>query len=95
MNEKIASKLPPNFIRQLQALEAKYLDAPDPMGQSGFSAGPERWRAERSPILQAIATSGTLLDVGCANGYLLECLVRWAEECGLDLRHLGLIKRRA
>src|ERR671937_40228 len=66
--------LPPSFLQHLAHLEAAYLRETDPIRQSGFSGGAERWRAERSPILLAIPESGTVLDVGCANGYLLECL---------------------
>ncbi len=62
------------------ALEAAYLRHDDPILQSGFGGGAERWRAERGPILDAVGGDGTILDVGCANGYLLECLVAWARE---------------
>ena len=48
------------------------------------------WRAEREPILDAVTTDGDLLDVGCANGYLLECLVAWGKERGLNLTPYGL-----
>jgi hypothetical protein len=65
------SPLPPAFLQHLAELEATYLHESDPMRQSGFSGGAERWRAERAPILQAIPTGGDLLDIGCANGYLL------------------------
>jgi SAM-dependent methyltransferase len=60
------------------------------MAQSGFSGGPERWRAEREPILEAIDRDGDILDVGCANGYLLQCLVLWAREKGRVLVPHGL-----
>jgi hypothetical protein len=73
MNER--SRLPEAFLRDLKALELAYLKSDDPIEQSSFGGGKERWRAEREPILEAIAASGDLLDVGCANGYLLECLV--------------------
>ena len=59
------------------------------MRQSGFSGGAERWYAERSPILDAL-DSGELLDMGCANGYLLECLVRWGRARGIHLTPHGL-----
>jgi len=49
-----------------------------------------RWRAEREPILEAIETHGDLLDVGCANGFLLECLVEWASERGIALVPYGI-----
>ena len=70
--------LPDDFLMKLRELEASYCASNDPILQSGFSGGALRWKEERSPILEAIHESGDLLDVGCANGYLLECLVEWA-----------------
>ncbi len=67
--------LPLAFIRELQELERAYLTYDDPIRQSGFSGGGVRWRAEREPILAGIHTDGTLLDIGCANGFLLQSLV--------------------
>jgi SAM-dependent methyltransferase len=83
-------KLPPDFIRQLEILEKSYLAEDDPIRQSGFGGGPQRWRAEREPILEAVVSDGELLDVGCANGYLLECLMRWANEIGIKLTPFGV-----
>ena len=84
-------ELPPEFMRHIAALEPAYLLHGDPIRQSGFSGGAERWRAERSPILDAIDADGDLLDIGCANGYLLECLLRWGlEDKGLRLVPHGL-----
>lgn len=74
--------LPTTFLDGLRELEAAYFRHSDPIQQSGFSGGPQRWREEREPILNAINADGDFLDVGCANGYLLECLVRWAAERG-------------
>jgi SAM-dependent methyltransferase len=82
--------LPPAFLTHLAALEAAYLRESDPIKQSGFSGGPERWRAERAPILDAIPTSGDLLDIGCANGHLLECLLKWGAERALALTPFGI-----
>ena len=31
-----------------------------------------------------------MLDIGCANGYLLECLLNWGDERGLNLIPHGL-----
>jgi SAM-dependent methyltransferase len=84
------TELPASFLQHLSGLEAAYLRETDPIRQSGFRGGAERWRAERSPLLRAIPASGTLLDVGCANGYLLECLVRWGSESGLALTPFGV-----
>jgi SAM-dependent methyltransferase len=83
-------ELPPEFMRRLEALEESFLHEEDPIRQSGFGGGPLRWRAEGEPILDAIESDGDLLDVGCANGYLLECLVAWGRERGLALRPFGL-----
>jgi SAM-dependent methyltransferase len=82
--------LPADFLERLRELEASYCAESDPIRQSGFSGGAKRWRAERRPILEAIDADGDFLDVGCANGYLLECLVRWAGRRGYRLTPHGL-----
>jgi 2-polyprenyl-3-methyl-5-hydroxy-6-metoxy-1,4-benzoquinol methylase len=74
----------------VRSLEAAYLQHDDPIRQSGFGGGAERWRSERSAILDAAESPGDILDIGCANGYLLECLCSWAAERGLQLRPHGL-----
>jgi SAM-dependent methyltransferase len=83
-------ELPAEFLHHLAELETRYLSGRDPLRQSGFSGGLRRWRAERSPILDAMPVSGELLDVGCANGYLLECLVEWAAARALTLVPFGV-----
>jgi SAM-dependent methyltransferase len=83
-------QLPGSFLREIKALEASYLKDDDPIRQSGFGGGSERWRAEREPILDAVEGSGDFLDVGCANGYLLECLVKWGRERGLKITPYGV-----
>ncbi|HEV2066899.1 MAG TPA: class I SAM-dependent methyltransferase, partial [Thermomicrobiales bacterium] len=82
------------FLRELEDLERAYLRNSDPIEQSGFYGGPERWRAEREPILDAVPSDGEVLDTGCANGYLLECLVLWGRERGLTLTPYGLDQGR-
>ena len=77
--------LPAEFIERLHALERSYLRETDPIRGSGFGGGHERWRAEREPLLDGVSGSGDLLDVGCANGYLLACLIEWAGERGFRL----------
>ena len=82
--------LPRDFIRRIKALESSYLKHTDPILQSGFGGGEVRWRLEREPILNAVMSDGDFLDIGCANGYLLECLIAWSFEKGITLVPYGI-----
>lgn len=66
-----------------------YLAAETPWEQSGKSGSAADWDYARSHVAHAIDRAGSFLDVGCANGYLLESLVRWSsveiEPYGLDI----------
>jgi SAM-dependent methyltransferase len=66
-----------------------YLAADTPWGQSGKSGSADDWEWSRSHVADAIDRPGSFLDVGCANGYLMECLSRWAavevEPYGLEI----------
>lgn len=84
-------------------LESAYLAAADPWKQSGFSGPLERWVACRRPIAECMTAPGAFLDIGCANGYLLECVLQWTAErevridpWGIDLseRLVTLAKER-
>ena len=72
----------------IEVYEEHYLASEDPRRQSGFGGDEARWQAARQPIARAIDRAGSFLDVGCANGCLLESLVRWSphpiEPYGLD-----------
>ena len=70
-------RLPLDFIEGIKAMEADYLKSDDPRMQSGFDGGVARWKEERGPIIDAIDRDGTFMDVGCANGFLLESLAAW------------------
>ena len=82
--------LPQEHIDSIHFLEAAYLRHQDPILQSGFHGGSERWRAERSPLLDAVDGDGEFLDLGCANGYLLESVMEWATERGVNLTPYGV-----
>ena len=82
--------LPGEFLRYLDVLEKAYLAETDPIRGSGFAGGAERWRQEREPLLDAVESDGDLLDAGCANGYLVECLVGWARERGFRITPYGV-----
>jgi SAM-dependent methyltransferase len=81
----------PTWQRHISdALAAAYLGEDDPRWQSGFDGDPNLWREARAFILDAMPSDGSFLDVGCANGYLLECIAMWAVERGLELSLHGL-----
>ena len=86
----LEGELPADFLVGLDRLAESYLRSDDPILQSGFGGGPERWRAEREPILDAVPGDGSFLDLGCANGFLLECLLVWGRERGRALVPFGL-----
>jgi 2-polyprenyl-3-methyl-5-hydroxy-6-metoxy-1,4-benzoquinol methylase len=65
-------------------------DPSNPYQQSGRSSGAQRWRETRHCIVQAVHRDGDFLDVGCANGLLLESLIEWAAERGVCLRPHGI-----
>jgi len=73
-----------------RATAIAYLAADNPRAQSGHGGDEARWRYTRvSMILEAIHKDGSFLDVGCANGYLIECLQRWVDGSGLTVEFYG------
>jgi SAM-dependent methyltransferase len=75
-------------LRTPSEFEQAYLATDDVRAQSGFRGSAERWKAAREPIVDAIDRPGTFLDVGCANGLLMESIATWSkhevEPYGLD-----------
>jgi SAM-dependent methyltransferase len=67
-----------------------YLSATDPRAQSGFSGSADDWEGARRFIFAAVTRDGTFLDVGCANGHLMECAVTWLAEDGVSIEPYGL-----
>jgi SAM-dependent methyltransferase len=78
------------FATLRAAVTEHYLAEPgNPYRESGSTSGAERW-ARRKRIADAVNASGDFIDVGCANGFLLECLLGWARERGFTLRPHGI-----
>ncbi|UCH42549.1 MAG: hypothetical protein JSW16_06995, partial [Dehalococcoidales bacterium] len=78
------------FLSLQKELEEAYLQHDEPWKQSGFSGPEERWVKCRKPIADCIEKSGSFLDIGCANGYLLECIIKWTAERNLSITPYGL-----
>lgn len=84
----------PDFFQQ------PYLRGENARAQSGFGGDERRWELARRPIVDAVDRDGSFLDIGCASGYLLESVVRWAshriEPYGLDFapKLVKLARRR-
>ena len=71
-------------------LEESYLAATTVYQGSGFGGDAARWRLARGLIAEAIHKDGTFLDIGCANGLLMESMATWAAERGYQLQPYGL-----
>jgi SAM-dependent methyltransferase len=67
-----------------------YLAGATPWEQSGKSGDLASWERGRRPIMAAIERDGTFLDIGCANGFLMESVRQWGAEVGLDVEPYGL-----
>jgi SAM-dependent methyltransferase len=71
-------------------LDAAYLAADTPQGGSGFGGTAAEWRQGREQICDAIESDGTFLDIGCANGLLMESVVAWSAERGHHVEPYGV-----
>jgi len=73
-----------------RSLEDAYLATENPYAQSGMRGDAARWERGRRPVIAAIDRDGTFLDVGCANGLLMESVRGWAAEGGHAIEPYGL-----
>lgn len=77
------------FSAMAEMVTEPYLNAETPWEGSGKSGTARDWEYSRSHVVHAIDRPGSFLDVGCANGYMLECLHRWSQHrvdlYGLDI----------
>jgi 2-polyprenyl-3-methyl-5-hydroxy-6-metoxy-1,4-benzoquinol methylase len=82
------------FVKYIVPLEKAYLQGVTPWQRSGVGLHQPRteeyWKAVRMPIADAIGKSGSVLDIGCANGYLLESLQKWVGAKGITIDPHGL-----
>lgn len=78
------------FDDQLALHETKYLAGINPRQQSGFGRDQPDWERYRRVVTAPIDRDGTFLDVGCANGFLMESLVAWAAEDGHVIEPFGV-----
>jgi SAM-dependent methyltransferase len=78
------------FERIAAVITPAYLAGQNARAQSGHSGDEEQWRCARSLIVDCIPKSGSFLDIGCANGHLMESLCEWGREKGLVVDVFGL-----
>lgn len=67
-----------------------HLAADTPWGQSGRDGDADSWEAARRLVVDAIDADSSFLDIGCANGYLMECVQRWCADKGLTVEPYGV-----
>lgn len=67
-----------------------YLSKDSPREQSGHRGNEFHYLYSHLLIIEAINKNGTFLDVGCANGYLLESVNRWVSGIGYNIDFYGL-----
>jgi len=67
-----------------------YLSTNNPRLQSGHGGNEYHYIFAQLPTIEAIYKNGTFLDVGCANGHLMEMLYKWGTAIGFDLQMFGV-----
>ncbi len=79
------------FRESERAIRDYYLaDPSNPYRQSGRTGGAKHWAITRRCIAQAVNANGDYLDLGCANGLLLESLVGWCADRGYTITPHGV-----
>ena len=77
--------------REMAALVVPaYLKASTPQGGAGHSGTASDWEWSRGVVADAIHRGGTFLDVGCANGLLMESIAEWLAQRGVEVLPHGL-----
>jgi hypothetical protein len=78
------------YAGNVRMLEPAYLRGTTPQHGSGFSGDAARWRMHREMIADGVHKDGTFLDMGCANGLLMESIQQWAAERGFAIEPYGV-----
>ena len=78
------------FAQERELHETNYLAGTNPRLQSGFGRGKCDWERFRRPVAAPVDRDGSFLDIGCANGLLMESVVAWAREDGYHVEPYGL-----
>lgn len=78
------------YASGVSLMEAAYLRGDTAQAGSGFGGTAQDWRGNREMILDGVDRDGTFLDVGCANGLLMESVHHWAGERGLWVEPYGV-----
>jgi len=78
------------YADNVRLLEPAYLRGTSPQAGSGFGGDAAAWRERRGMIAEVIDRDGTFLDVGCANGLLMESVQVWAAERGHVVEPYGV-----
>ncbi|MCY3895610.1 MAG: class I SAM-dependent methyltransferase [Chloroflexi bacterium] len=80
------------YFREVELTIRDYYlaDPSNPYRQSGKTGGAEHWETTRCCIAEAVNADGDYLDLGCANGLLLESLVGWCAGRGYTITPHGV-----
>ncbi|ACQ78495.1 Methyltransferase type 11 [Beutenbergia cavernae DSM 12333] len=78
------------FADAMRLLAPAYLAATTAQGGSGFGGDADAWARRRGQIADAVPADGTFLDLGCANGLLMESVAAWTAARGLRVEPYGV-----
>jgi SAM-dependent methyltransferase len=94
MSDPDRSNSDDEYYERIRALlEDYYVSADergDVFGGSGSTGDMTSWEAKRRVIASAFDRVGIWLDVGCANGLLMQTLAAWVAESGHRIEPYGL-----
>ncbi|MGC2305905.1 class I SAM-dependent methyltransferase [Candidatus Binatus sp.] len=94
MSDPDRSNLDDEYCERIRTLlEDAYVSADergDVFGGSGSTGDLTSWEGKRRVIALAFDRAGNWLDVGCANGLLMETLTAWVAESGHRIEPYGL-----